>query len=327
MTNNFWKKLPKPFFCLAPMLDVTDQAFRIMFAKYGKPDVTWTEFVSADGLCSIGKEKLMHMLKFTEAERPIVAQIFGADPDTIRKASTMIAELGFDGIDINMGCPDKSVVKSGAGAGLIKTPKLAREIIQAALAGVGSTNNKIPISVKTRTGFNKVELEEWIPELIKENISALTIHARTKKEESTVPARWGDVKRVVEMVKTSGKDILVIGNGDVKDIADGLVKVQETGCDGIMIGRGAFGKPWLFGDVKKSTEISLEQRLNILLEHTKLFEQVLGGRKNFSVMKKHYKAYVNGFPGAVELRARLMETNTYSEVEAIITDYLKTLVK
>ena len=148
---------------------------------------------------------------------------------------------------------------------------------------------------------------------------------------SDVPARWGDVARVVEMVKEhnlkNNKNILVIGNGDVKDIADGLKKAEETNCDGIMIGRGAFGKPWLFNKNKAKTEISLEQRFKILLEHSKLFESTLGGRKNFSVMKKHYKAYVNGFPGAVDLRIKLMEANDYMEVESIITDFLKTLVK
>lgn len=302
------------------MLDVTDAPFRAMFAKYGKPDILWTEFVSADGLCSRGKDKLMHMLKYTEAERPILAQIFGSNPEAIYGACAMIAELGFDGIDINMGCPDRSVLKGGAGAALIKTPELARAIIRAANEGIASVGKKIPVSVKTRTGFNKVEIEEWIPELIKENIWALTIHARTKKELSQVPARWGDVARVVEIVKASGKNILVIGNGDVKDMEDGKKKALETGCDGIMIGRGAFGKPWLFNT--ENFKPTFEQKLNILLEHTKLFEQTLGGIKNFSVMKKHFKAYVNGFDGASELRVKLMEANNYKEVEDIITSFI-----
>lgn len=309
------------------MLDVTDVAFRAMFAKYGKPDILWTEFVSADGLCSRGKEKLMPMLKYSTKERPIIAQIFGSNPANIKKASTLIAELGFDGIDINMGCPDRSVLKSGAGAALIQTPKLAREIIRAALDGVALTGKKIPVSVKTRSGFNKVELEEWIPELIKENIWALTIHARTKKDLSLVPARWEEVKRVVEIVKASGKNILVIGNGDVKDLEDGKKKVLETGCDGIMIGRGTFGKPWLFNKSKKFQDISTKDRLKILLEHTKLFEKLLGKVKNFAVMKKHYKAYVNGFDGARELRIKLMESKNYTEVHSIIKDFLKTLEK
>lgn len=321
--ENFWAKVAakKPFFCLAPMADVTDCAFRAMFAKYGKPDVLWTEFVSADGLCSVGKDKLMHMLKYSEAERPIVAQIFGAKPENIKRAAAMIASLGFDGLDLNMGCPDKSVMKQGSGAAHIKDAKLAREIIRAAFEGVNSTKNKIPVSVKTRIGFNKKdELEMWVGKLIKEDIAALTIHARTKKEMSDVPADWSQVKKVVEIVRASGKNILVIGNGDVKDIDDGENKARDTGCDGIMIGRGAFGKPWLFNKNKK--EPTLNEKLNIMLEHTKLFEKMLADDKSFSVMKKHFKAYVNGFPGASELRVRLMATNSYKQVKKIVSDFL-----
>ena len=327
MTKNFWLNIKKrPFFALAPMLDVTDSAFRAMFAKYGKPDVLWTEFVSADGLCSRGKEKLLPMLKFSENERPIVAQIFGSNPETIYTASALIAELGFDGLDINMGCPDRSVLKQGAGADLIRNPEKARAIIRAALDGVAWTGKKIPVSVKTRTGFNKVELENWIPELLKEDISALTIHARTKKEMSLVPARWADVKRVVEIVREhnlkNNKKVLVIGNGDVVDTNDGQKKFEETGVDGIMIGRGAFGKPWLFNPDPKQHEKSVNEKLEIMLEHTKIFEETMKGVKNFAVMKKHFKAYVNGFPGASELRTKLMETDSYSEVEKITMDFL-----
>ena len=323
MQNNFWEKINKrPFFALAPMLDVTDSAFRAMFAKYGKPDVLWTEFVSADGLCSRGKEKLLPMLKFSENERPIVAQIFSAKPEKVKEAARLITELGFDGLDINMGCPDKAVLKQGAGASLIQNPDLAREIIRASLEGIKVAGKNIPVSVKTRTGFNKVELEKWIPELLKEDISALTIHARTKKEMSLVPARWSDVERVVEMVREhnlrNNKNVLVIGNGDIKDLVDGEKKWQESNCDGLMIGRGAFGKPWLFS----GREVTLEERFKIMLEHTKLFEETLVGVKNFSVMKKHFKAYVNGFPGASELRSKLMETNSFVEVEEITKKFL-----
>jgi len=317
---NFWKNIKnRPFFCLAPMADVTDVAFRVMFAKYGKPDVLWTDFVAADGLCSVGKKKLLHILKYSEKERPIIAQIFGAKPENIKTASALIAKLGFDGIDINMGCPDKSVLKQGAGASLIKNPKLAREIIRACLAGIKSVKKNIPVSVKTRIGFNKVELEDWIGELIQEDISAITIHARTKKEMSDVPADWSRVKKVVEMVRKSGKEILVIGNGDVKSVAEGKERARETDCDGIMVGRGAFGNPWFFNEQKK--EIKVEEKLLGLLEHTKLFEKHLKNDKNFAVMKKHFKAYVSGFDGAKELRVKLMETSSYAEVKKIIFAY------
>src|SRR3989344_8792276 len=199
----FWEKLDKPFFCLAPMSDVTDIAFRYMLTKYGKNRenknkvVFWTEFVSADGLCNkFARKKLAHMLEFKERERPIVAQIFSANPENIKKACQYVASLGFDGIDINMCCPDKSVVSQGAGAGLIKTPQLARKIIQAAHAGIKSAGVNIPVSVKTRVGFNKEEIDSWIPELLKEDISALTIHLRTAKELSLVPANWDYIKKI-----------------------------------------------------------------------------------------------------------------------------------
>ena len=301
------------------MADVTDVAFRAMFVKYGQPDVLWTEFVSADGLCSVGKKKLLPILKYNKNERPIVAQVFGAKPENMKEACALIAKMGFDGIDINMGCPDKSVVKQGAGSALIKNPKLAREIIQSAIAGIKSAGYDIPLSVKTRIGFTKkTELEDWILEILQEDISALTIHARTKKEMSEVPADWSQIKKVVELVKKSGKDIPVIGNGDVKSLAEGKEKSVRTGCAGIMIGRGAFGQPWIFAGVEKSKE----QKLKILLEHTKLFQKLLGKERNFALMKKHYKAYVNGFAGAKELRAKLMETDSYLEVKKLISDYL-----
>ena len=222
-------------------------------AKYGKNRenrnkvVFWTEFVSADGLCNkLGRKKLSHMLEFSESERPIVAQVFGANGDNMKKACQYVASLGFDGIDINMGCPDKSVVNQGAGAGMIKNPKLAREIIQAVHAGIKSAGCHIPVSVKTRTGFNKEGIDTWIPELLKEDISALTIHLRTAKELSLVPANWDHIKKIKELIKKSGKDILLIGNGDVVDIDDAKRKCEKYGCDGVMIGRGVFGNPWLF---------------------------------------------------------------------------------
>jgi len=328
--KNFWNELKKPFFCLAPMSDVTDIAFRFMLAKYSRNRenkeqvVFWTEFVAADGLCDkLAKKKLAHMLKFSERERPIVAQVFGANPENMKKACQYIASLGFDGIDINMGCPDKSVVSQGAGAGLIKTPQLARKIIQAAHAGIESAGLHIPVSVKTRVGFNKEEIDTWIPELLKEDISALTIHLRTAKELSLVPANWDYLKKIKELIKKSGKEVLLIGNGDVKDIKDAKTKALEYGCDGVMIGRGVFGNPWFFSGY----EPTLKEKLNILIEHTKLFEKELSipKHKSFAVMKKHFKAYVNGFSGAGKLRSKLMETNNAEEVKGIVFNFLKNL--
>ncbi len=176
MESGFWSKLKKPFFVLAPMADVSDAAFRRIITKYGKPDVLWTEFVSADGLCSPGRKVLIRDLEFSRAEKPIVAQLFSSNPDKMREAAALCQKLGFDGIDINMGCPDRGIEKQGCGAAMIKDPKVAREIIRAAKEGAP----KLPISVKTRIGYNKNEIATWVPELLKENIAALTIHCRTR---------------------------------------------------------------------------------------------------------------------------------------------------
>jgi len=328
--QNFWTKLNKPFFCLAPMSDVTDIAFRYILAKYGRDRenknkvVFWTEFVSADGLCNkLARKKLAHILKFSERERPIVAQVFGANPENMKKACQYVASLGFDGIDINMGCPDRSVVSQGAGAGMIKKPENARKIIRAVHDGIKAAGLNIPVSVKTRIGFNKEEIDTWIGELLKEDISALIIHLRTAKELSLVPANWDYIKKIKELIKKSGKEVLLIGNGDIKDLKDAEEKVAKYGCDGVMIGRGVFGNPWFFSGRLKS-DISIEEKLKILIEHTQIFEKELSKpkHKNFSVMKKHFKAYVNGFEGAKELRVKLMEAENAEQVKIIINDFL-----
>lgn len=325
--KNIWQKVikNKPFFCLAPMADVTDIAFRQIIAKYSKhgksvggPDLFWTEFVSADGLASVeGKKKLIKDLKFSKKEKPIIAQIFGAKPETIKKTCQIISKLGFDGIDINMGCPDKAVVKQGAGSALIRTPELACEIIKAAKEGAPKT----PISVKTRIGFNKIEYKEWLSEILKEKPVALTIHFRTKKEMSKVDAHWELAREISDFVRNIDKEVVLIGNGDVKDIKDGREKAIKNNYDGIMIGRGIFGNPWLF-DSTLEKEISIKEKLKVLVEHTKLFNKLLSKQKRFDVMKKHYKAYVNGFDGAKELRIKLMETKTVKEVEGLINSFI-----
>ncbi len=333
--NNFWQKIKRPFFCLAPMADVTDIAFRTMFVKYRRPEVLWTEFVSADGLAHpVGRKKLLPILKFNKKEQPIVAQIFGARAENIKKASALIARLGFAGVDINMGCPDKSVLKQGAGAALIKNPALARELIRAARAGAP----KLPISVKTRLGFNTMEYRTWLPELLREDISALTIHLRTKKEMSRVPAHYELAREVVGIVRAIRPDITLIVNGDIFSKADGVAKAQEFGFDGVMVGRGAFGNPWFFNDTphhlpSPTQDSSLEKeeiqwiliRIKALVEHIKLFSKYLSKQKSYAVMKKHFKAYINGWDGAKELRNKMMATNTPAESLSILTAFQKTL--
>ncbi len=339
----FWEKLKRPIAVLAPMADVTDAAFRRIIAKYGKPDAMWTEFVSCDGLCSSGRERLLKDLEYTEAERPIVAQFFGASPEHFYESARLAVELGFDGIDINMGCPDRAVERQSAGAALIRTPELAKEIIRETIRGVESTGKKLPVSVKTRIGYNKNQLKEWVPALLEAEPAVISMHARTRKEMSKVPADWSTVRETVNIVHrydSSPSRTLVFGNGDVKTLEEGKRLAVEAGADGVMVGRGIFGNPWFFRDANASRNpkqrrrvsvISIEEKLRVMAEHTELFEELFknpdpeGPRliKNFDVMKKHFKAYVNGFDGAKELRMRFMQAKDAEEVRDIVEVYLR----
>ncbi len=338
----FWNNLPKPFFVMAPMADVTDVAFRALVAKRGKPDVFWTEFVSADGLyhtrevqkmpdadpTSLGsfeghRNPLMRDLQFALEQRPIVAQIFSSKPEMIAYATKLVAELGFDGVDLNMGCPDRSIEKQGAGAALVKDPKLAVELIRAAQSA-----SKLPVSVKTRIGYNKESLDEWLTALLEAAPAAITLHLRTRKELSLVPAVWEQMKKAVTIRNRVNPNVLLIGNGDVQNLEDARAKIAATGCDGAMLGRAMFGNPWVFAGIqglRKSSadsgltksEHGLDEKLEALVELARGFEKI-SPPKNFSILKKHIKAFVTGFDGAADLRARLMRAENASELEACI---------
>lgn len=314
--KNFWDTLPRPFFALAPLEDVTDAAFRRLIAKYGKPAVMFTEFISADGLIladTDGQKKLWKKLLYSESERPIVAQLFTSSPERMEWAAKMVAELGFDGFDINMGCPDRAVEKSGCGAALIKNPALARELIRAA------KKSGLPISIKTRIGYATDELDSWLSELLAEEPAAIALHARTRKEMSDVPARWDAIARAVEIRNKLGSKTLIIGNGDVKDIADARAKALETHCDGVMLGRAIFGNPWLYSNTQ-GLEYGPKSRIKALIEHLELFDELLSSTTNYATMKKHFKSYISGWNGAKELRVRLMETESASEGQKILSD-------
>ena len=319
MVKGFWEN-SKPIFALAPMADVTDAAFRRIIAKYSRPfgpDAMWTEFVSCDGLCSDGRSILLRDLRFTEAERPIVAQFFGAKPDNFYQCALLAQELGFDGIDINMGCPDKKVEKQNAGAALMRDHKLAQKIIVETKRGAGD----LPVSVKTRVGYDSDILDEWLPRLLETEPAAVTIHARTREEMSLVPARWESVARAVEIARrydSSPDRTKIIGNGDIASLSDAEKKVKQSGADGAMIGRGIFGNPWFFNKEKDINSISIEEKLSVMLEHTFLFDELFKGEKNFDTMKKHYKAYIHGFNGARELRIKLMAARNADEVAQIV---------
>lgn len=371
MNLGFWKDLNekakaegRPVLVLAPMADVTDAPFRRLFAKYGKPDVIWNEFISCDGMYHTakalgitepkeaakralelegknfegkssnesGKDKLeafdlfLKDLVYTEAERPIVAQIFSGNPQTMEWGAELCAHLGFDGIDINMGCPDKGIEKQGSGASLIKNPEMAQELVKACKRGVAKVR-EIPITVKTRIGYNKDELEEWLPALLEVEPAVVILHARTRKQMSKVDADWSRIKRAVEIrdlffANSPTSKTLIFGNGDVDSLDKAQARFEETGCDGIMIGRGIFGNPWFFNkEVDRDKDVSIKERLLVMLEHTKLFAELMT-HKNFAVMKKHYKAYVEGFDGAKELRVKLMEASGVEEVEREVKNFI-----
>jgi nifR3 family TIM-barrel protein len=325
--KGFWKKLEdrkRPILAAAPMANVTDAAFRRMVAHYGKPDVFFTEFVSCEGLCSRGKTNLMRDLMFHKKERPVVAQLWGVTPKYFYECAKLVAKLGFDGIDINMGCPDKSVEKMGAGAQLMLNPRLAKKIIEETKRGAG----RLPVSVKTRIGYDTIITKRWISHLLKARPAVITIHGRTRKEMMYAPVHWDEIAKAAVLAKkyaTRTNRTLIIGNGDIKDIAEAKEKARTYGLDGVMVGRALIGNPWFFNAKKTTSGISHEEKIKVLLEHTALFVALFHpdsakdpSWKHFDTIKKHYKAYVSGFPGASKMRARLMEAKSAKEVAHIV---------
>jgi nifR3 family TIM-barrel protein len=317
--KNFWSKLKKPFLCLAPMANVTDAAFRNLIADCGKPDVFWTEFVSVAGLLSKGRDKILTDLKFSKKERPIVAQIFGSNPDQMFEAAKLIKMLSFDGLDINMGCPDKAVEKQGAGAALMKNPELALELIKAAKRGVEG----LPVSVKTRIGYQKNDYKDWIKKLISVEPAAITVHLRTKKEMSLVSAHWELAGEIGKLFKNS--NTLYIANGDVTSRQQALDLAKKYKLDGVMIGRGIFCNPWLFNKKISSADISAKRKIKTLIKHIELYEKLLGKHKPFDLMKKHFKAYIHGFDGARELRNNLYQTKRSNEALKVLRSIMPNL--
>lgn len=318
------------------MADVTDQPFRQIILRTGRPDVFFVEFVSADGLASEkGYPKLIKYLGFKENERPIVAQFFGARPENFYKAAKLARELGFDGIDVNMGCPERKVVKMGAGIGLCRSPELAKEIIAATREGARSTGlgqaGDLPVSVKTRLGLERIDMD-WLKMLLELKLPALAIHLRTMKEASKVPAHWEVMAEVAKMRNDISPDTLLIGNGDVMRMAEGREKAINAGIEGVMLGRGVFHNPWVFNESVDPLSISPRQRLELLLEHTRLFTEHWGpstssgqAARNFDTLKRFFKIYVSHWPDAIDLRAKLMETKNASQVEALVSGYLDQL--
>lgn len=338
--SNFWKTLPDRFLGVSPMDGVTDHPFREIQAKYGKPAVMYTEFTNVEGIAH-GATRLLEDFLYSDQQRPIVGQIFGHTPKDFRMVATILCILGFDGVDINMGCPAKTVASQGCGAALIKTPDLAQEIVRAAKAGVqdwmnGMTiddldiseeikrevkkrnsrtpNSPIPVSVKTRIGYDTPVVQDWISTLLETEPAAIALHGRTLKQQYSGFADWDEIAKAVETAKGSGT--IIMGNGDVKDHEQAKIRFDETGVNGILLGRATMGNPWIFNNV----DASIEERFAVAVEHSEIYEKTFShkDRYNFMPMRKHLGWYVKEFPGASEVRQRLIRANSAQEVKEIL---------
>ncbi len=357
---SFWNDIAQPIIGLSPMDGVTDPAFRFIVAKYGKPDVQVTEFINVDEVCH-GGDAAWGQLHYAEIERPVVAQIYGADPAKFYRVAQVVCELGFDGVDINMGCPSKNVSARGCGAALIKNPPLAREIIRAVQAGVSDwasghrldalglrprvvervnalvsgrtgagmkSRRLIPVSVKTRLGYDSVVIEDWVSILLEERPAAISIHGRTLAQMYRGQADWGAIARAAKLVRET--PTLVLGNGDVESMADLVSKVRDAHVHGVLIGRSALGNPWIFlakawakaqvNDARIAeplSDVPLQERFRVALEHARYFE-ALGGASRFAAMRKHLGWYCTGFFKAAEVRARMFRATSSHDVEQIL---------
>ncbi len=315
--QNIWKSLPKPIMCLAPMDGVTDSAFRRLLVGVGKPDLMMTEFVSVDQIFSGGVEVVNQALEYSEMERPLIAQIWGVSPDMFCSAGEMLVKFGFDGVDINMGCPSRNIISKGACSALVKDKPLAGRLIQGLKKGVAG---ELPVSVKIRIGFDKVVTEEWVEYLLKQGIDALTVHGRTTKELSKVPADWEEIAKAVAVRDRMGVDTVVIGNGDVGSLEEANEKVDKYGVDGVMIGRGIFHDPWLFNKNESILNKSIDEKLGLLIRHLDLWEEIWGDERDFNRLKRFFKIYATGFKGSAKLRDDLMRCESIGEVREMVAN-------
>lgn len=316
MKENFWQELPRPFFVLAPMEDVTDVVFRHVISKAAKPDVFFTEFTNSESYChSEGKESLRGRLTFTDDEQPIVAHIWGDKPEHFREMSIGMAEMGFRGVDLNMGCPAPNVFKHGRGAGLILRQEVAADLIQAAKAG------GLPVSVKTRLGHAKVdEWREWLKHLLEQDIANLSIHLRTKVEMSKVDAHWELIPEIKQLRDEIAPHTLLTINGDIPNRQVGMELVEKYGVDGVMIGRGVFHDPFAFE--KERIEHSPKELLDLLRYHLDLLDEYTNMEPQlFKTLRRFYKIYARDFRGASDLRVQLMESHSTAEARVLLDEF------
>ena len=362
---SFWNKLPQPILGLAPMDGVTDSVFRQVVADQGKPDVIFTEFTSVGDIC-LGRGADLDSLRYSEVERPIIAQLYGKDPELFFQAAQVVGALGFDGLDINMGCPSKNVASSGSGAALIRTPELALKIIESARKGLDAWGNGqnlresgirpsviqtihaangrrgipteliprrvIPLSVKTRLGYDRDIIEEWSDCLAQGRPEVISIHGRTLSQMYRGGSNWESIALAASRIRAQG--ILVLGNGDIASLGDASLRLRHAGVNGVLIGRAALGNPWLFQNLVTfretfhtgspagitPTPISLEDRFQMMVGHAELFELV-NGVERFPRMRKHLGWYCSGFPHAASLRAKMVRTNSSQDVASILSSY------
>lgn len=318
MKANFWQELPRPFFILAPMEDVTDVVFRHVVQEAGAPDVFFTEFTNSDSFCHPdGLASVRGRLVFTGDEQPMVAHIWGDNPEHFRQMSVALAEMGFAGIDLNMGCPVPNVAERGKGSGLILRPEVAGELIQAAKAG------GLPVSVKTRLGFTELsEMQAWISHLLKQDIANLSVHLRTRKEMSKAAAHWELIPELVKLRDAIAPETLLTINGDIPDRKTGEELAEKYGVDGIMIGRGIFKNPYAFEKFpQEHSSQELLQLLRLQLDLQDQYQEQLP--RSIVGLHRFFKIYVKGFPGANDLRIRLMETKSTAEVRQILDEFEK----
>ena len=337
MEKGFWQNLPRPIIGLSPMDGVTDAAMRFITKKYGSPAVMFTEFTSVEGVRA-GALRLMKDFLYSGTERPIVAQVFGADPDAFYKTALVVAALGFDGIDINMGCPAKSVEEHGAGAGLIKTPQKAAKIIAATKKGVedwiaGATLDKgglspqitafvkrlnpqngrklIPVSVKTRIGYDKPVTKAWVSHLLEQNIANISLHGRTLKQLYSGEADWDEIAKAAALAKATPTCFL--GNGDINSLEDAKEKIKKYALDGVLVGRAAQGNPWFF----TGKEADTHTRITVALEHARYYEKIFPG-ESFLPVRKHLAWYARGFENASEWRQKLVLADSSADAARIL---------
>ncbi|EML1704771.1 tRNA-dihydrouridine synthase [Staphylococcus aureus] len=316
MKENFWSELPRPFFILAPMEDVTDIVFRHVVSETARPDVFFTEFTNTESFCHPeGIHSVRGRLTFSEDEQPMVAHIWGDKPEQFRETSIQLAKMGFKGIDLNMGCPVANVAKKGKGSGLILRPDVAAEIIQATKAG------GLPVSVKTRLGYYEIdEWKDWLKHVFEQDIANLSIHLRTRKEMSKVDAHWELIEAIKNLRDEIAPNTLLTINGDIPDRKTGLELAEKYGIDGVMIGRGIFHNPFAFE--KEPREHTCKELLDLLRLHLSLFNKYEKDEiRQFKSLRRFFKIYVRGIRGASELRHQLMNTQSIAEARALLDEF------